>query len=103
MMPLFSKHTYSCSFASTPLAGEIPAPSMGREVDIDNARRHLLLSVRCARAQHIAEHYWLELVKVTGGLTGDRESLGHTVIQGVSMVSSGMSSAMASLNAQLRY
>ena len=51
---------------------------MGREVDIDNAMRHLPLSVRCARAQHIAERYWLELVKVTGGLTGHRESLGRT-------------------------
>jgi len=63
------------------MAGEIPAPSMGREVDIDNAMRHLPLSVRCARAQHIAEHYWLELVKVTGGFNrSQRVAWAHTAI-----------------------
>jgi hypothetical protein len=83
MMPLFSKDTYICSSASAALAGLNSYTMMGGEVDIDNARRHSPLSVRCARPQHIAEHYWLELVKLTGSLTGHEESLGHTFIQGV--------------------
>jgi hypothetical protein len=55
---------------------------MGREVDINKSKGGGYRYLSDALSLNILlSVYWLELVKVTGGLAGHRKSLGYFVIQ----------------------